>query len=120
MLINGGLNNQTLAGAGDEADLDVQFALDISYPTPGTFYSTGGRAPFIKDVSTPNATNEPYGDWLDFALEQHSIPQVISTKYTDEEQSKVSPWITRAVYAEVLLSLAHAVSRCSLQAMGAL
>ncbi|KAH9018560.1 subtilisin-like protein [Lactarius pseudohatsudake] len=87
VLINGGLNNRTLAEAGDEANVDVQFALGISYPTPGTFYLTGGRAPFIEDVSTPNATNEPYGDWLYFVLEQHSIPQVISTSYADEEQS---------------------------------
>ncbi|KAI9434428.1 subtilisin-like protein [Lactarius indigo] len=87
VLVNGGLNNQTLAEAGAEANLDVQFALGISFPTPGTFYSTGGRAPFIKDVHTLNATNEPYGDWLDFILAQNSIPQVISTSYGDDEQS---------------------------------
>lgn len=28
----GGLNNQSLADAGDEADLDVQFAFGISHP----------------------------------------------------------------------------------------
>ncbi|KAH9037444.1 hypothetical protein EDB85DRAFT_605194 [Lactarius pseudohatsudake] len=57
-----GLNNQTLAEVGADADLDAQFALGISFPTPGTFYSTGGRAPFIKDVSASNTTNAPYGD----------------------------------------------------------
>ncbi|KAH9055579.1 subtilisin-like protein [Lactarius vividus] len=87
VLINGGLNNQTLVEAGIEVDLDVQFALGISFPTPGTFYSTGGRAPYIKDALTPNSTNEPYGDWLDFVLAQHKIPQVISTSYGDDEQS---------------------------------
>ncbi|KAH9026459.1 subtilisin-like protein [Lactarius hengduanensis] len=87
VLINGGLNNQTLAEAGSEVDLDVQFALGVSFPTPGTLYSTGGRAPYIKDALTPNAMNEPYGDWLDFVLAQHKIPQVISTSYGDDEQS---------------------------------
>ena len=58
----GGLNNQTLSQAGGEADLDVQFALGISFPTPGTFYSTGGRPPFIPDEKTPINTNEPYAE----------------------------------------------------------
>ncbi|KAH8980479.1 tripeptidyl peptidase A [Lactarius akahatsu] len=47
VLINGGLNNRTLAEAGDEAGVD----------------------------------------WLYFVLEQHSIPQVISTSSADEERS---------------------------------
>ncbi|KAH8977865.1 subtilisin-like protein [Lactarius hatsudake] len=87
VLINGGQNNQTLDEAGPEADLDVQFGLGISFPTPGTFYSTGGRPPFIPDANTPENTNEPYQDWLDFILAQHKIPQVISTSYADDEQT---------------------------------
>ncbi|KAH8986019.1 subtilisin-like protein [Lactarius akahatsu] len=79
VLINGGQNNQTLDEAGPEADLDVQFGLGISFPTPGTFYSTGGRPPFIPDANTPENTNEPYQD--------HKIPQVISTSYADDEQT---------------------------------
>jgi tripeptidyl-peptidase-1 len=72
----GGLNNQTLDEAGDEADLDVQFAFGLSHPiavgTPRfisynwctyssvqpTFYSTGGSPPFNPDVLTPTDTNE--------------------------------------------------------------
>ncbi|KAI9455152.1 tripeptidyl peptidase A [Lactarius psammicola] len=86
-LISGGLNNQTLSEAGAEADLDVQFALGISFPTPGTFYSTGGRPPFNPDTDTPTDTNEPYLDWLGFILAQDKIPQVISTSYGDDEQT---------------------------------
>jgi tripeptidyl-peptidase-1 len=52
------MNNQSHPGA--EANLDVQFALGISFPTPGTFYSTGGRAPFKSDKDTTINTNEPY------------------------------------------------------------
>ncbi|KAN0134254.1 Peptidase S8/S53 domain containing protein [Lactarius tabidus] len=87
VLINGGLNNQTLAEAGPEANLDVQFGLGVSFPTPGTFYSTGGRPQFTPDDDTPTDTNEPYLDWLDFILEQSTIPQVISTSYGDDEQT---------------------------------
>ncbi|KAF5392934.1 hypothetical protein D9757_001210 [Collybiopsis confluens] len=46
--VAGGLNNQTLSEAGDEADLD------------GTFYTTAGSPPFIPDLETPTDTNEPY------------------------------------------------------------
>ncbi|KAF8261845.1 tripeptidyl peptidase A [Lactarius quietus] len=87
VLINGGLNNQTLSVAGPEANLDVQFGLGISFPTPGTFYSTGGSPPFKSDAITPTETNEPYSDWLDFILEQSDVPQVISTSYGDDEQT---------------------------------
>lgn len=52
------MNNQSHPGA--EANLDVQFALGISFPTPGTFYSTGGRSPFKPDQRTPIDSNEPY------------------------------------------------------------
>lgn len=52
------MNNQSRPG--NEANLDVQFALGISFPTPGTFYSTGGRAPFNPDKDTTINTNEPY------------------------------------------------------------
>ncbi|KAH6914776.1 tripeptidyl peptidase A [Coprinopsis sp. MPI-PUGE-AT-0042] len=85
--ISGGLNNQTLSEAGAEANLDVQFAFGLSYPTPGTFWSTGGRPPFKPDLSTPINTNEPYLDWVDFVLKQKSIPNVISTSYGEPEQT---------------------------------
>ena len=56
----GGVNNQTLDEAGAEANLDTQFAFGISFPTPATFFSTGGSPPFIPDSGTPTDTNEPY------------------------------------------------------------
>ena len=33
-LFEGGLNDQTPADAGDEADLDVEFAFGLSHPIP--------------------------------------------------------------------------------------
>jgi tripeptidyl-peptidase I len=52
------MNNQNHPGI--EANLDVQFASGISFPTPGTFYSTGGRPPFKPDEHTTMNSNEPY------------------------------------------------------------
>jgi tripeptidyl-peptidase-1 len=98
--------------AGPEADLDTQFAFGLTYPTPGTFYSTGGSPPFTADDMTPTNTNEPYDDvgddslyphlgicvdatiwltsqWLQYMLKlpDNKIPPTISTSYADQEQT---------------------------------
>lgn len=54
------MNNQSYAAAGVEANLDTQFGFGLTWPTPGTFYSTGGEPPFDPDMLTPTDTNEPY------------------------------------------------------------
>ncbi len=49
--INGGGNNQTdKTDDSAEANLDIQYALGISYKTPTTYYSTGGRGPLVPDL----------------------------------------------------------------------
>lgn len=58
--VSGGQNPQNITDAGVEANLDVQFALGLSFPTPGTFWSTAGMPPFIPDIGTPTDSNEPY------------------------------------------------------------
>ncbi|KAA1474154.1 subtilisin-like protein [Dentipellis sp. KUC8613] len=83
--VHGGLNDQSQPGA--EANLDIQYASSISFPTPNIFYSTGGSPPFNPDSSTPTNTNEPYLDWLDFIAAQDTIPQTITTSYGDDEQT---------------------------------
>ncbi|KAG1833678.1 peptidase S8/S53 domain-containing protein [Suillus subalutaceus] len=85
--INGGKDNQSYDAAGDEADLDTQFGFGLTWPTPGTFYTTGGEPPYIPDLLTPNNTNEPYTYWLEHVLSQDDIPQTISTSYGDDEQT---------------------------------
>ena len=51
--------------------------------------SVGGLPPFLKpdDFSGPNNTNEPFLDFLTFALDQDSFAQVLSTSYGDDEQT---------------------------------
>jgi len=56
----GGKNNQSYETAGPDADLDTQFGFGLTWPTPGTFYTTGGEPPYVTDLLTPNNTNEPY------------------------------------------------------------
>ncbi|KAG1893462.1 peptidase S8/S53 domain-containing protein [Suillus fuscotomentosus] len=93
--VNGGLNNQTYAAAGVEANLDTQFGFGLTWPTPGTFYSTAGEPPFDPDVFTATDTNEPYSYWLDYVLSQPSLPQTISTSYGDDEQTVPFTYATR-------------------------
>jgi len=85
VLVNGGTNDQ--ATPGDEANLDTQYGLGMSYPTPNIYYSTGGSPPYIPDSNTQTNTNEPYLDWLSFILDQTTIPQTFTTSYGDDEQS---------------------------------
>ncbi|KAG6830402.1 hypothetical protein H0H92_000898 [Tricholoma furcatifolium] len=85
ILVNGGLNDQTKPGV--EANLDIQYAAGISFPTPNIYYSTGGSPPFTPDSATPTNGNEPYLDWLNFIMKSGSIPQTISTSYGDDEQT---------------------------------
>ncbi|KAF8622167.1 hypothetical protein AX15_007283 [Amanita polypyramis BW_CC] len=94
--VEGGINPQNLSLAGAEANLDVQFAFGLSFPTPGTFWSTAGRPPYIPDTITPNNTNEPYLDWLHYVLEQESVPLAISTSYDDDEQTVPRSFAIRA------------------------
>ncbi|KIK67660.1 hypothetical protein GYMLUDRAFT_1013347 [Collybiopsis luxurians FD-317 M1] len=94
--VAGGLNNQTLSEAGDEADLDVEFAFGLTFPIPGTFWTTGGSPPFIPDLDTPANTNEPYISWLNFVLAQDEVPWVISTSYGDDEQTVPESYAIRS------------------------
>ncbi|KAF8625030.1 hypothetical protein AX17_006944 [Amanita inopinata Kibby_2008] len=85
VLVNGGLDDQSNPGV--EANLDIQYTTSLSYPTPNTYYSTGGSPPFNPDSFTPTNTNEPYLDWLNYITAQSNIPQVITTSYGDDEQT---------------------------------
>ncbi|KAG1868043.1 peptidase S8/S53 domain-containing protein [Suillus tomentosus] len=93
--IHDGKNNQSYEEAGLEANLDTQFGFGLVWPTPGTFYTTGGKPPYIPDLVTPNNTNEPYTYWLEHLLSQDDIPQTISTSYGDSEQTVPYTYATR-------------------------
>ncbi|KAM5543114.1 hypothetical protein V8D89_002988 [Ganoderma adspersum] len=83
--VNNGGDDQSVIGV--EANLDIQYTMGISFPTPNIYYSTGGSPPFIPDSKTQTNTNEPYLDWLTFLLRQKTIPQTITTSYGDDEQT---------------------------------
>ncbi|KAJ4470134.1 peptidase S8/S53 domain-containing protein [Lentinula aciculospora] len=96
--INGGLNTQNDPGV--EANLDVQYATGMSWPTPMIFYSTGGLPPFIPDNNEPTNTNEPYLNWLDFigTVSDSDLPNTFSTSYGDDEQSVPADFATEVCH----------------------
>ncbi|KIY71894.1 subtilisin-like protein [Cylindrobasidium torrendii FP15055 ss-10] len=85
VLVNEGGDDQSDPGV--EANLDIQYTVGLSAPTPNIYYSTGGSPPFIPDSDTPTNTNEPYLDWLNFILAEDTIPQTITTSYGENEQT---------------------------------
>ncbi|KAF1974278.1 tripeptidyl-peptidase 1 precursor [Bimuria novae-zelandiae CBS 107.79] len=92
--INGGpLNDGPLSlgsaanGSSHEANLDVQAIAGISWKTPIVSYSTGGRPPFIPDLTVVENDSEPYLVWVNWLLQQRSIPKIISTSYGEPEQT---------------------------------
>lgn len=93
VLINGGLSTQDDTLDDDvEANLDAQYAYPLSYPTPGTYYSTGGLGELVPDLDQPTLAddqNEPYLDFLHYILNlpDNQLPQTLSTSYGEDEQS---------------------------------
>ncbi|KAH9062382.1 subtilisin-like protein [Lactarius vividus] len=63
-----------------EANMDIQYAEAMAYPTPHIFYSTGlGPSGTIDD--------DDLVAWLEYILDQENIPQTISMSYSNEEHS---------------------------------
>jgi len=76
------LTDEQLANSvGQEANLDAQTILGMTYPAPVFSYSTGGFPPH-----SPH-TNEPYLVYINYILSQRHLPQVISNSYGDDEQT---------------------------------
>ncbi|KAH8982178.1 subtilisin-like protein [Lactarius hatsudake] len=72
--INGGGNDPSKPGA--EANLCVQYAQAMAYPTSLIFYSTGGVMAYAPDPDT-----DPFLQWINYVLLQERVPQTISISY---------------------------------------
>ncbi|KAH9161681.1 subtilisin-like protein [Lactarius sanguifluus] len=61
---------------GLEANMNVQYASGMAYPTPITYYSVGDG---------PDGEDDQYLAWVDYMLNLDEIPQTISTSYSNYE-----------------------------------
>ncbi len=75
--VNGGGNDPSHPHP--EANMDIQYAEAMAYPTPHIFYSTS-RGSSDKDTDW-------FVFWLKYILDKKSIPQTISTSYALNEDS---------------------------------
>lgn len=85
------MNDQTSTNDSGEANLDNQYIFALTYPTPVTEFSTGGRGLLIPDGELPTQadnTNEPYLEFLIALLKlpNWQIPNSISISYGENEQ----------------------------------
>jgi tripeptidyl-peptidase-1 len=67
-----------------KANLDIQYGLSLSYPTPTIHTSTGGRPP---ETTPKEVDNKPCLEFLTCLLKLDSIPQTISISYGDSEST---------------------------------
>ncbi|KAJ3553440.1 hypothetical protein NM688_g3614 [Phlebia brevispora] len=74
--INGGQNNQNIAQAGLEADLDTQYTVGVATGIPMTFYSVGTNVAYTYFV-----------DLLNYLQGQPNLPAVITTSYGGNEHT---------------------------------
>ena len=68
-----------------EGNLNIQWAQAMAYPTPHTFYSTGGEMLFIPGTNEP-AEGDMWLEWLKYMLLLEKVPQTISTSYAVPEK----------------------------------
>jgi tripeptidyl-peptidase-1 len=73
--VNNGQYDPSHPGAG--ANIDMQYAQGIAYPTPHIFYSTGRGL---------SGTDDWYLSWLEYILDEPIIPQTISVPYGNDEK----------------------------------
>ena len=68
-----------------EGNLNIQWAQAMAYPTPHTFYSTGGEMFFIPGTNEP-AESDMWLEWLKYMLLLEKVPQTVSTSYAVAER----------------------------------
>lgn len=92
-LINAGENPQDPAKSGNEAALDIQYAMALGYPAAISFISAGGRGFKLdtdgKEVEGEANDNEPFLELMEYLLEKpdDALPHVLSLSYGDDELS---------------------------------
>ncbi|KAH9166016.1 subtilisin-like protein [Lactarius sanguifluus] len=81
--VNGGGYDPT--NPDDEANLDTQYAVAMTYPTPVIFYSTG---------QGPAGTTDWLVSWFDYILMEDNIPRTISISYVFDEKMTSEAYAT--------------------------
>jgi len=92
--INGGEYDPSHPG--DEANLNMQYAQPMSYPTQHIFYNTAGGLHVIPGIRLPTP-GDRFLEWLKYVIDRLKVPQTISVSYGDSE--KIPRWSMQRPYA---------------------
>ena len=76
--VNRGMYNPRYPGY--EANLNMQYAQAIAYPTPHVFYSIGGT-PQVRKSDMEPAPGDLFFEWLSYMIDEPNVPQTISVSY---------------------------------------
>ena len=87
---NGGEYNPNSGNPSDYANLGVQYAAAMVYPTPLIFYSVGGDSAW--DANGDPIAGDLYLEWLNRILEDPFPPQTISIGYSEIERALPAPY----------------------------
>ncbi|KAF8258722.1 subtilisin-like protein [Lactarius quietus] len=79
--INGGDSEYEPTNPSDEANQNMQYAQAIAYPTPHTFYSTGGEMSWYSLGDNTPDPDDAFLTWLKHLIALDTIPQTISVSY---------------------------------------
>jgi len=96
--INGGPDKYDTNLPSGEANLNMQYAQAIAFPTPHVFYSIGGKYEW-HDNGKPIAGKDSESTWLKYLLGKDKIPQTISISYG------VNETVIPREYAKVICNL---------------
>jgi tripeptidyl-peptidase-1 len=90
--INGGVYGPSDLTS-DEANMNIQYAEAMVYPTPLIFYSVGGTQ-MIRQPSGEPAPGDEDLEWLNYMLSQDNIPRTISMSYGSIEKNLPPAYMT--------------------------
>ncbi|KAF8269940.1 subtilisin-like protein [Lactarius quietus] len=96
--VNGGEYDPTRPGV--EANIDIQYASVMTYPTVQIFYTTGGNVQWLGGLP---AVEDAYLVWLRYLLIQPYIPPTITLSYGNPETSV--PWTYATALCNVFAQL---------------
>ncbi|KAI9436568.1 Pro-kumamolisin, activation domain-containing protein [Lactarius indigo] len=78
--VNGGVYDPTYASPAAEANMNMQYTQVMAYPTPHTFYVTGGNV--LMKGNEPDK-GDVWLEWTNYLLGEEQVPQTVCNTYAD-------------------------------------
>ncbi|KAF8172002.1 subtilisin-like protein [Mycena galopus ATCC 62051] len=100
--VDGGVNTQTLADAGVEADLDIQYTVGLATGVTVDFVSVGEK--------TQDGADDGFLDIITALIAEPAPPQILTTSYGFDTEASLSETLTVAMCNSYMQLTARGVS----------